>query len=151
MKIWEDEFFYAMFDSFPVSPGHMLIVPKRHVVKISNLKKDEWNGLKKAIKNVVKLIEKANLKVVYQKKLKDPLSETSVWFCRKAISHPGINTKPDAYNHGVNDGRVAGRTVDHLHWHIIPRYEGDVIDPRGGIRYVIPKMGNYKIPRSLHL
>lgn len=151
MKIWEDEFFYAMFDSFPVSPGHALIIPKRHTAKISNLKKDEWDGLRKTIKNVIKLIEKTDLKAVYQKMLKNPLSETSVWFCRKAISHPRINTKPDAYNHGVNDGRATGRTVDHLHWHIIPRYKGDVIDPRGGVRYTIPEMGNYKIPRSSHL
>lgn len=48
----------------------------------------------------------------------------------------------------MNDGKAAGRTVDHLHWHIIPRYDGDMIDPRGGVRYVIPEMGNYKTPRQ---
>ena len=41
---------------------------------------------------------------------------------------------PDAYNVGVNDGRAAGRTKDHLHVHVIPRYVGDVDDPIGGVR-----------------
>jgi diadenosine tetraphosphate (Ap4A) HIT family hydrolase len=75
------------------------------------------------------------------------LGDNSEWFLHKAIEHPRINTKPDGYNHGLNDGRAAGRTVDHLHWHIIPRYDGDMADPRGGVRYVIPEMGNYKISR----
>ncbi len=46
--------------------------------------------------------------------------------------------RPDAYNVGINDGRAAGRTVDHLHIHLIPRYEGDVPDPRGGVRLILP-------------
>jgi diadenosine tetraphosphate (Ap4A) HIT family hydrolase len=45
---------------------------------------------------------------------------------------------PAAYTIGVNDGTAAGRTVDHLHIHLIPRYEGDVPDPRGGIRRILP-------------
>lgn len=49
--------------------------------------------------------------------------------------------KPDAFNVGVNDGTAAGRTVDHLHIHLIPRYLGDVKDPTGGVRWVIPKEG----------
>lgn len=45
---------------------------------------------------------------------------------------------PDAYNIGANIGHFAGQTVFHFHMHIIPRYEGDVEDPRGGVRKVIP-------------
>ncbi|OYT57912.1 MAG: HIT family protein [Candidatus Aenigmarchaeota archaeon ex4484_14] len=45
---------------------------------------------------------------------------------------------PDAYNIGINEGRVAGRTIDHLHIHLIPRYVGDVENPTGGVRNVIP-------------
>ena len=41
---------------------------------------------------------------------------------------------PDAFNLGINDGPAAGQTVPHLHLHLIPRYEGDVADPRGGVR-----------------
>ena len=50
---------------------------------------------------------------------------------------------PDAYNVGVNDGRAAGRTIDHCHVHIIPRYTGDVDEPRGGVRHIIPGKGVY--------
>lgn len=50
---------------------------------------------------------------------------------------------PDGYNIGINIGTVAGQTVMHLHVHVIPRYRGDVPDPRGGVRHVIPEKGNY--------
>ena len=46
--------------------------------------------------------------------------------------------RPNGYTIGVNEGRAAGRTVDHLHVHLIPRYDGDVSDPRGGIRRIFP-------------
>lgn len=51
--------------------------------------------------------------------------------------------KPDGYNVGLNDGEAAGRSIHHLHIHIIPRYKGDVKNPRGGIRHIIPEKGNY--------
>jgi diadenosine tetraphosphate (Ap4A) HIT family hydrolase len=51
--------------------------------------------------------------------------------------------KPQGYNIGINEGEAAGRTIHHLHIHIIPRYTGDVKNPRGGIRHVIPGKGNY--------
>ena len=50
---------------------------------------------------------------------------------------------PDGYNVGFNDGAVAGQTINHFHLHIIPRYQDDVDDPRGGIRWVIPSKANY--------
>jgi diadenosine tetraphosphate (Ap4A) HIT family hydrolase len=46
---------------------------------------------------------------------------------------------PAGYNLGVNDGQAAGQTIFHLHLHVIPRYVGDVLEPRGGIR-------NFKMP-----
>ena len=54
-----------------------------------------------------------------------------------------LKSKPDGYNVGSNAGEAAGQTVPHLHIHVIPRYNGDVEDPRGGIRHVIPGKGNY--------
>jgi diadenosine tetraphosphate (Ap4A) HIT family hydrolase len=51
--------------------------------------------------------------------------------------------QPDGYNVGFNAGIAAGQTVLHLHVHVIPRYAGDVPDPRGGVRHVIPGKGNY--------
>ena len=50
---------------------------------------------------------------------------------------------PDGVNIGINDGIAAGRTVHHLHVHLIPRYVGDVPDPRGGVRHIIPGKGLY--------
>ena len=51
--------------------------------------------------------------------------------------------RPDGYNIGINAGAAAGQTVPHLHVHVIPRFAGDVADPRGGVRHVIPGKGNY--------
>lgn len=51
--------------------------------------------------------------------------------------------RPSAYNIGINDGAEAGQTVPHLHVHLIPRYEGDTADPRGGVRWVIPDKAAY--------
>jgi len=45
---------------------------------------------------------------------------------------------PDGYNIGVNVGEATGQTVMHLHVHLVPRYSGDVENPRGGVRGVIP-------------
>lgn len=51
--------------------------------------------------------------------------------------------KPDGYNIGMNCGEDAGQTVFHFHCHLIPRYKGDMDNPRGGVRHVIPTKGNY--------
>src|SRR5260370_1948127 len=56
--------------------------------------------------------------------------------------------RPDGYNVGFNSGAAAGQTVGHLHIHVIPRYSGDVPDPRGGVRHVIPGRGNYLEPAN---
>ena len=50
----------------------------------------------------------------------------------------GTEFKPDSYNAGINDDPAAGQTIPHLHIHLIPRYNGDVTDPRGGVRWIIP-------------
>jgi diadenosine tetraphosphate (Ap4A) HIT family hydrolase len=51
--------------------------------------------------------------------------------------------QPAGYNVGINDGRLAGQTVPHVHVHLIPRYEGDAADPRGGVRWVLPTKARY--------
>ncbi len=51
--------------------------------------------------------------------------------------------KPDGFNIGLNDGTAAGQTVMHAHVHVIPRRLGDADDPRGGIRWILPKKAQY--------
>jgi diadenosine tetraphosphate (Ap4A) HIT family hydrolase len=51
--------------------------------------------------------------------------------------------RPDGFNIGMNLGGAAGQTVAHLHLHVIPRYRGDVADPRGGVRWVLPERAAY--------
>ena len=51
--------------------------------------------------------------------------------------------KPDGYNIGMNCGESAGQTVFHFHCHVIPRYKGDMADPRGGVRHCISGKGYY--------
>ena len=50
---------------------------------------------------------------------------------------------PDGYNIGMNCGRPAGQSVMHFHCHLIPRYIGDMDDPKGGVRGVIPSKQTY--------
>ena len=50
---------------------------------------------------------------------------------------------PDGFNIGININKSAGQTIWHVHIHLIPRYDGDVINPTGGIRNIIPGKGNY--------
>lgn len=57
--------------------------------------------------------------------------------------------QPAGYNIGVNVGEAAGQTVMHIHVHVIPRIVGDVDDPRGGVRLVIPERGNYRRPKHI--
>ncbi len=142
--IYENEHFFAQFDRFPVAPGHAEVIPKRHVASLFDLTKDEWSGMQHALSDVVRQIEQTDLRALYQGFVANPLNDKSVEFCKKMLNHVGIGKKPDAYNIGVNEGEAAGRTIHHLHIHLIPRFFGDVEDYVGGVRHIIPGMGNYK-------
>ena len=98
-------------DGFPISPGHTLVVPNRHIGSFFELSPEERQRL-------LDLLDAA--KLVLDSEL-----------------------KPDGYNIGINDGPSAGQTVPHLHIHLIPRYNGDQIDPRGGVRWIIPEKADY--------
>ena len=60
--------------------------------------------------------------------------------CKKIVDK---EFNPDGYNIGINCGEAAGQTVMHLHIHLIPRYKGDIENPRGGVRVVIPEKRIY--------
>jgi superfamily II DNA or RNA helicase len=61
-----------------------------------------------------------------------------------AREHINRQFSPEGFNIGINVGEAAGQTVAHLHVHVIPRYKGDMHDPSGGVRHVIPAKGNYR-------
>jgi diadenosine tetraphosphate (Ap4A) HIT family hydrolase len=102
----ENQLFYARFDNFPANPGHVEIVPRRHVVSFFDLDDHEVLSAYSLMRTARRLIEQKYF--------------------------------PEAYTIGINDGKAAGRSIDHLHIHLIPRHHGDVDDPRGGIRRGAP-------------
>lgn len=74
----------------------------------------------------------------------DPTTRTAVWALVDEVhDHLVRELAPDGFNIGLNEGTAAGRTVDHAHIHVIPRFSGDVADPRGGIRWVLPDNADY--------
>ena len=72
----------------------------------------------------------------------------NLYECFKAaykFGYDGVETEQwEGFNIGQNVGQVAGQTVMYPHVHMIPRRKGDMEDPRGGVRHVIPEKGNYK-------
>lgn len=103
---------YAIRDGFPVTEGHTLIIPKRHV-------EDYFWMTEEEVLACDELLRKA----------KEDLE----------IQYPEIK----GFNIGINAGGAAGQTIFHCHTHLIPRREGDVDDPRGGVRHLIPGKGSY--------
>lgn len=141
----EISFFFFCWDPNPVSPGHLRIVPKRHISDFIELSRDELRELPIAALKAYKIIESADLKRVNEMLLVNFSSEKFQRFIKIASQKlERFQRKPDAYNHGLNDGKAAGRTIDHFHYHIIPRWEGDTDDPSGGIRHLIEGQGDYR-------
>jgi diadenosine tetraphosphate (Ap4A) HIT family hydrolase len=70
--------------------------------------------------------------------------QASLWqLVAQVRSHLAEQLSPAGFNIGINDGEAAGQTVPHAHVHIIPRFQGDVPDPRGGVRWIIPEKAAY--------
>lgn len=133
--------FFINPDKYPVNFGHLEIIPIRHIVSILDLNIKEWNELFLIIKNLKTDYQNYDFKSFYKKIIDQNSDKKAVKFCRGALAQ---QKKFTDFNVGVNDGRLAGRTVDHLHIHIIPRRKGDCADPTGGVRGVVPKKMNYK-------
>lgn len=74
----------------------------------------------------------------------DPTVRAAVWALVDEVHRDLTNElAADGFNIGLNEGTAAGRTVDHAHVHVIPRFTGDVTDPRGGVRWVLPDQADY--------
>jgi histidine triad (HIT) family protein len=143
--IFENRSFLGIFDAHPANPGHALVIPKRHVESIFSLNEAEQADYFDAIRGVKCVIETTDLTDLYQAMLiQDYLKDRPKDHIEAVLRLDFIDRKPDAYTIGNNDGREAGRSIDHLHIIILPRYLGDVDNPRGGIRNVIPQRANYQ-------
>ncbi len=105
------DYFFVIFDRYPVSPGHVLIISfseKTDYFELSTEEKLELTAM---------------------------IDQTKVFLAERYT--------PAGYNIGMNCGVAAGQTVMHFHCHVIPRYVGDMEDPRGGVRGVIPGKQGY--------
>lgn len=102
---------FVLKDQYPVSNGHLLIIPNEHTPNWFTARAEVREDIMKALH-------------LMKKRLDEEL-------------------KPDGYNIGANCGEMAGQTVMHLHLHLIPRYQGDMQDPKGGVRGVIPEKQKY--------
>jgi len=110
--IIENKLAFAHYDdSYPVNPGHCLIVLHRHVAEYFQATDEEKMAIWELVDDMKMIIDR--------------------------------DYKPDGYNVGVNIGKSAGQSVPHVHIHMIPRYKGDMEDPRGGVRGVIPHKQKY--------
>jgi diadenosine tetraphosphate (Ap4A) HIT family hydrolase len=102
---------YSIYDKFPVSKGHALIIPKKHSTDYFELTFKEQSACMYMLNEVRSIVAE--------------------------------KFRPDGFNIGINVGANAGQTVQHVHIHLIPRYKGDVSDPSGGVRGVIPGKQKY--------
>ena len=98
----------AFYDINPVSKGHALVVPKRHVRTLFDAEPDDYVACFELVREVRALLLSA--------------------------------LAPNGFNVGVNCEVAGGQSVWHAHIHVIPRYTGDVADPLGGVRNVIPRV-----------
>ena len=97
---------YVRYDNNPLSRGHLLVIPRRHIAGFFDMTADEQAAVLSLLNEAQRAIQKLHA--------------------------------PDGYNIGVNIGKAGGQSRMHVHLHLIPRYVGDVPDPRGGIRCVLP-------------
>ena len=109
--VCESDICVAFYDGFPVSPGHALIIPKRHVASYFDLTNQEREAMTQMMLDVKQMLDE--------------------------------RFHPDGYNIGINVGEYAGQSIFHCHMHLIPRYKGDVANPKGGVGGVIPNKQKY--------
>ena len=110
--IEQNDLAYAIYDGFPVTKYHTLVIPKRHAETYFDLTKEEIDACHNLLVKIRSRIENSDSFV-------------------------------NGFNIGINNGESAGQTVFHCHIHFIPRRVGDMGNPRGGVRGVIPNKQRY--------
>ena len=101
----------AKHDGYPLTKGHSLIIPRRHVASFFDCTAEERQAMLDLLDESKAILDKEHA--------------------------------PDGYNIGLNNGAAAGQTVMHVHMHLIPRYQNDTTDPRGGVRWIFPDKAKY--------
>ncbi|SES12856.1 HIT family protein [Salipaludibacillus aurantiacus] len=109
--ILENDMAFVIYDKYPVTEGHALVIPKRHVADYFDTTDEEKRAMQELSEHI---------RDIQNEKL-----------------------SPDGFNIGINCGEAAGQTIFHVHMHVIPRYKGDMEDPQGGVRGVIPEKQKY--------
>jgi len=109
----ENTYAYAVCDKYPVTRGHLLIIPRQHINNYFDISIETRDALWDLVRVAKEYLQK--------------------------------EYNPDGYNIGINCGESAGQTIPHVHIHLIPRYKGDIENPRGGVRGVIPKKRVYPL------
>lgn len=138
--IFNNEFFFSIFDTNPVSPGHALLITKRHFSDISELDSEEMTSFFDSTQKVKQIIKSTDLTKFYIEKFPKP--SKFIDFALENLNKNG--NMISGFNYGINEGESAGQKIMHLHIHIFPRFKGDLEDPIGGVRNTILGMGNYK-------
>ena len=107
LKIYQDEIAFTCLNLYPYNPGHLLIVPHRHIRSFRELNKKEAIHITRLIQGVQILME-------------------------EVLNSTGFNI-------GINEGPNSGASIDHLHYHLVPRYSNELgfIDITAGTRVVI--------------
>jgi len=135
-------------DAFPLTPGHTLIVPRRHFANLFDATGEEiaaiWQALGRAAADLgaCPALPDQVFPAADARAGAGPAGGPPA--ATQLAGTPGRpGSAPTGFNVGVNVGRAAGQTVMHLHVHLIPRVPGDQPDPRGGIRRIFPERADY--------
>ena len=108
----QSELAYVLWDGFPVTPLHSLVISRRHTEDYFSLTAEEVVACNDLLRKASEELRSRDMSI-------------------------------EGFNIGVNVGATAGQTICHCHLHLIPRRMGDVENPRGGVRHIIPGKGAY--------
>lgn len=140
----ENDYFYSTLDEYPVSPGHILVVPKVHVASLRELPPSQGAAMVEIVQKTLRKLSTRTLRDFYLMRLADPKNEKSKVLCEAALNLLNKHTELKDFNIGINDGPSAGQTIPHLHIHVMPRFIDDGGAGTGGVRHIFPAKGDYK-------